>query len=264
MLEEKCKQATVTCPACAARLRYSRRLKIMRVQLCDEVINSLQSDVVDEGSNQFAEDFSRSARFSCPECGKLLQLQLDIRILKIEVINTADPAVLKGQPLQFTTEEQDVIETMSKAGLLEVYADVVRRQSMQNGHMPPKQLAANFLNFLRSAEKAKLSRRILESFIREFGGEISYYTRNGIGMVLSNGFVKMFVPLRSLYPNQKSGGPLNLHGVTLNRNVESIETLMHQHYGYVPANTKIFFQALRHSIGHFGREIGHVPLKPSK
>ena len=110
----------------------------------------------------------------------------------------------------------------------------------------------------------RVAERFLARLFQEFGGKIELYHANGIVMVFSDDEVKMFLQRASLDPLgsdfRHSPGVRGVSADRKERTAEPLDSLMRRRAGYVPANAKIFLQALSHAVGDFGREMQAVSI----
>lgn len=123
------------------------------------------------------------------------------------------------------------------------------------------------ITFFRTAVIVpKLPPPILHEFAREFPGRIQFWKAQGIGMVLSDGKICRFVPMRAMNVGRQAstrGHRLEVNGMGVHR-VESFDYISRTRHGYVPEGARIFLESLRHSLGDRGREMQAIPLRPDK
>lgn len=252
---------TFKCPACQEALTYKNRLRVYAF------VEATEDQESDEGK-RLTDGGQTSQRFECPKCKTLIQFIYEIRLIDVRVCRgdsqPDEVSPVETTPGQFSYEELELIKTCRDNGLLDVFAQVVKVQTHVL-HRLPKDLEKFFISFLRTAQPSVLPRQALHEFAREFPGVIQFWKAQRIGMVISDGQICRFIPIRAM--NMEGGeraAHLPLSAVDVGRNAENFDFVKRTTIGYVPQSARIFLQSLLHATGHRGREMQNVPLRPKK
>jgi len=252
---------TDSCPDCRKPVKYKTFV----------TIKAAHTEALQQGSS---EDVQLSKPFGCPNCSNQVQVAYKLEIVEVRRFDlTASEPVKEGlahQPLgmdpkaksgPFSESELLQLSLCKSSGLFPVFVDVVKSQS--NGHNPPANMDRYFVNFLRHMEIERLPRPMLREFQHEFGGHITYWCAQRVGMVVSDGKICRFVPRRSMggWHDKRRSIPLN--GVMLERSAFSMERLKKTSFGLVPSGSRLFIEALAHCSGDRGRVMRNVPIRRS-
>ncbi len=269
MINEK-DQLSFNCPGCELELVLVPRMKV--TQLSSE--NSRSLDVARQ------EGHLLSPECSCPKCGHGVQVRYQVTLL--EVVNLqrrfnspehltvppgeqSEPHPNNWSAATLSPEEISFVGQCEANGLMGAFAQVVRDQTHVL-HRPPTDLGKFLITFLRTAVLVpKLPPPIVREFTKEFPGRIQFWKAQGIGMVLSDGKICRFVPMRAMVVGKEAKSRnhrLEVNGMDVHR-VESFDYISRTGHGYVPEGARIFIESLRHSIGDRGREMKGVPLRPN-
>lgn len=257
---------SLRCPACSKDFSYGVSLKVTPHPL------DLTAPGDQEGKPVEYENFDRSREFKCPACSGVLQIYYRITVLDVlhiaraeTVLDPVNEVRPKPQPkakrssqyqplIRMTPEEGSLVENCRTNGLLGVFSEVVKAQTHVQ-HRPPRDIARFFITFLRSATLVtNLQADMMSEFRREFPGYIQFWRACRIGMVVSDGTICRFVPMRSMTIAPKRTARMNLLGVSVDRECQSFEYIQRTTFGYVPPNARIFLESLRNSLGGRGRD----------
>lgn len=248
-------QSTFQCPACHKTVWYATRVKFYVFQEPDE----RQLDATQN-------DYQNSPAFACPYCNTSLQARYHVTVIEVLRLDTPVEPIISTSwnSIRFTEAEVNLLELCRANGLIDIFTRVVREQVFNEGQTP-KVMDRYFISFLRTAQRKDLPKPILDEFIREFPGRIEFWKAHRIGMVISDGRICRFVPMRSMNLDvTKRSEALKIHGVSVNRDKENFEYLKRTTIGYVPPTARIFLESLRHATGDRGRTMQDIPLRPKK
>lgn len=255
------------CPGCETKLILVTKAKIVKLDPDDP-----KNEVVKQ------EDCLLSPESDCPQCGHVVQVRYQVTLLEVvdllKKVNRPEPIQSTSQSevhpnnwMATTLRPKEIafVEECQSNGLLAAFTQVVRDQTNVLNR-PPTQMGKFLITFLRTAVVVpKLPPPILHEFIREFPGRIQFWKAQGIGMVLSEGRICRFVPMRSMNVGRQAttrGHRLEVNGMGVHR-VESFDYISRTRHGYVPEGARIFLESLRHAMGDRGREMQDVPLRSS-
>ncbi|GEM_PF-3156781 len=254
------------CPGCEAKLVLMAKAKITK---------SNPNDPKNELVKQ--EGCFLSPECGCPQCGHVVQIRYQVTLLEVvdllKKVNRPEPlpaTAAQGeahpnnwQAVTLHPKEIAFIEECEANGLLAAFAQVVRDQTNVLNR-PPSHTGKFLITFFRTAVVVpKLPPPILHEFAWEFPGRIQFWKAQGIGMVLSNGKICRFVPMRAMNVGRQAmtrGHRLKVNGMGVHR-VESFDYISRTRHGYVPEGARIFLESLRHAMGDQGREMQDIPLR---
>jgi hypothetical protein len=217
-------------------------------------------------------DLRLSKAFGCPNCSNQIQIAYRLEILEIRHFDPAATQPLtqkhpcqplgmnpkaKGAP--YSESELLQLALCKSSGLFSVFVDVVKSQC--NGHNPPANMDRYFVNFLRQMEKVRMPRQMMREFADEFGGHITYWCAQRVGMVVSDGQICRFVPKRSMGLLRGTHQSIPLNGASLERPAYSMDHLKKTSFGLVPKDSRLFMEALAHSSGDHGRTMRGVRIR---
>lgn len=255
MVEEK-DPCSFNCPGCETKLVMLPKAKV--VQANPEDTNA---ELVRQ------EGYLLTPECSCPQCGHVSQIRYQVTIL--EVINLSRKVDRGGadHPNNWTAitlrpKEIAFVEECETNGLLAAFAQVVKDQTNVLNR-PPNDMGKFLITFLRTVVVVpRLPPPIIREFGREFPGRIQFWKAHGIGMVLSEGKICRFVPMRAMNVGGKAttrNHRLDVNKMNVHR-VESFDYISRTRHGYVPEGARIFLESLRHATGDQGRKMQEVPL----
>lgn len=208
-----------------------------------------------------------SPHFRCFNCKNFLQFQYEVRILEVhasespvfDTLPIASP-VLSSLSGKLSDSELQLIKDCRAKGIFDVFAQAVTEERQIGG--VPRDMESFFIGALNTAVPAKLPLPIMREFRKQFGW-VEFWHSQGIGMVLSGGKICRFIPMKVLKLAKKPTGDLakNL-GINRTNGNEGLEWMKRTTIGYVPPESRIFLEALRHCAGDRGREMRAVPIRP--
>lgn len=262
MTHEKGK-GTFECPACQKPVRYNPRV---RVALFDPA-----TYVEQVHADEIAKRKGGARPVNCPHCSGLLRLSFELKLIEVVKLEAHEVPKLPSREevsghcaVVFTREESELIGLCRANGMMNVFAQVVEDQT-HVVHRPPKDMDRFFISFLRTAHRKFLPREALSEFAKEFPGRIEFWKSQRIGMVVSDGRICRFVPMRAMnMGGKKRSEQLEVHGVGIRRESENFDYIRRTRYGYVPLEARIFLESLLHSVGDQGRAMRSILLRSKK
>ena len=124
------------------------------------------------------------------------------------------------------------IEEAERNGALAAFVDAVAHIKVQQ---PPRNLERYFLSWLKACQPAVVPKEHLEALIAEFRGRITVYQFSGIAAVVSDGYLRTFIP----YAGKESRAKAQAF-----QHAAVLEGWLRSRYGYV-AGKGAFFEAMR-------------------
>jgi hypothetical protein len=197
-------------------------------------------------------------RMHCPSCGAHIEFLVTCK--QATLVDSTRESLATGTAPQSTrhgtTAEHDVIAAARRAGLLEPFAQVV---AFVKRDQVPKDLEGFFITFVRGLTPRLIPRYALDAFNALFDhAPLEYHSNQGIGVVVINGSLRMFVPntvlvgtrLRAL--NRNSGGSLK-RTLKIDDSEAQLREWIHTRWGYVAGTGALLDQLYTRSIGEFAR-----------
>ncbi len=185
--------------------------------------------------------------FECPICHE--QWQMRGKFVPLEVFKPTSETTLSV----LTPDQFNIVKDFRERGLIDVFSRVVKEQFAQNGRTP-KDFINHFLNFMAGVVRHNLPSELLYRFGEQFPpGPVQVWKAVGVAMIVSQGQVRCFLPMNEL-DQRRPGG--------LVQKPSRQECVRVTSKGMVPNGTPIFFAELQQSLGHCGREMRDVPLRP--
>lgn len=180
-------------------------------------------------------DFKRTTQ--CPCCGSCLDILL--KEPGIESVRATNKEPAEGWKKGLSDIELEICERADKLGLINSLALAAREQGTPVGS---KNIKPFFLKLLKVAKPIYAPGAVVESLEKDCGGVIQINAANGIGMVLSDGVLKMFVPMRYLANYRVDDIKVGETTASLKSSLgEWVRTKM----GYVPASAGLFLAEMR-------------------
>ena len=189
----------------------------------------------------------------CPCCNTLLEIEIDIRLTQVN-IKQNKPEIATSQipipekPSKFTDNEQAVLDYANKYDLLEIFEKVVK---LTNTETTPKDMEKFFLSTLKSAAKKTIPAFALKRFADEFGGNIEFYSSQRIGIVLSGGIIRAFIPTQIVGGAKVRGIMGGSKRVTLRAEEDTFDGFIKTRYGLVSQVGAMFEMMKNKSLGGF-------------
>jgi hypothetical protein len=187
-------------------------------------------------------------RTHCPACGTVLELAL--RCTAFEVVTPRPNA----DPDHDTTPEHEVITAARRADLLEPFFRTVR---VVKRDQPPKDLDAFFVTFVRGLTQRIIPAYAMKAFNALFDSRpLNYYTSQGIGVVVVDGYMRLFVPNRDVVGTRlKTAGTTKqtTHTLKIDDGEVKLQEWIHTRWGYVAGTGALYEQLHNRSIGEFAR-----------
>lgn len=184
--------------------------------------------------------------FECPTCHE--QFQIKARLVDIEVIKPDESTALSV----LTPKQVETVRMVREKGLLDVFSAVVQEQFGKNGRVP-NDFVSYFLNFMAGITRMNLTADVCRSFSQQFPpGPIEFYKGMGIGMIVSKGEVRSFLPMSAMDTRRSTS--------VVNAPFRE-ESVRRTRMGMVPQGHKFFLIELMHSLGHRGHAVPAVPLR---
>jgi hypothetical protein len=201
------------------------------------------------------DDVTDRPRTHCPQCGAILEFTL--RFHGVTVLGQqAERPPSAPQARQGTAAEQDVLAAARRAGLLEPFIQTVRYVKRDQ---VPNDLEAFFLAFVRGLTQRLIPGYAMEAFSRLFHHRpIEYHTAQGIGVVIVDGYMRLFVPntsvvgtkMRSL--NNQSSSSVK-RTLKIDDGKEKLREWLHTKWGYVASEGALYEHLRTRSFGEFAR-----------
>lgn len=209
---------------------------------------------------EICDGWRHEPRIVCPCCGSQLGVRLRISAGAISLDATGDgipddvapkPFVQDVNTQQLAEAERALIESAERSGLMKAFVRAVHEA--KNGSGIPADMNRYFLQFFRSAVVKKVPRFVIDRFNREFSGNFTFWSSQGVLAVSVDGVIRMFVPLSFVVgppvtsiTTKKMGGRLQSDG-------NDLEIWIKGRFGYVPLHSENYMDAMKQkNIGKFG------------
>ena len=181
----------------------------------------------------------------CPHCGTIIAVQVEIT----DVTEFTDaPTEPNWWKVGLTTEQLQIVENARAKGMLDALQSIIK----QMPNTRPKSIERFLISVLKTSVVKRIPEFALNIFIAEFGGLISFYSAQGVGIVASDGIIRMFCPISLV-----AGASLRGFGVggakrRLSAEAGPLRDWLRTRSGYVPISSPMFIDELhRRSIGDF-------------
>lgn len=133
------------------------------------------------------QDWQERPRTHCPHCGTILELKLQCKAIEV-----VDPAALGDRSAATNAAEHAALMAARQGGLFAPFRQVVAVAFPDN---PPTDLEAFFLTVVRSLRQRLIPNYALAILKERFPSQhIAYYSGQGIGVVVVEGSLRLFVP----------------------------------------------------------------------
>jgi len=129
----------------------------------------------------------------CPHCKEEIFVRIDLAVA--ESLKREQLFEPKDWKTGLESDQLDMVQNCKDAGIMDAFAQAVSR----SGRDKPKMIESFFLSFLTKARPKAIPRDILRHFITLFPRKtINFWSTDGIGAVLADGDLKMFLPSRNV------------------------------------------------------------------
>jgi hypothetical protein len=186
----------------------------------------------------------------CPCCGEEITFGLAItEVRKFETVEQG-PDWWKSS---LSPEQINVVERAQINGLLDALKTAMSK-AVNTQAAPPRSVERFFLTLLKTMRPKRIPKFCLDALYAEFGGRIDFWSAQGIGIVLSDGAIVMFVPLDVVVGTAIS--PTGSSGRTIRMDTKESEfyAWIKTRMGYVPTGKGLFLEEMRRkSFGEFAR-----------
>jgi len=199
-----------------------------------------------------SEEWSAKPRMACPSCGTVLELTVRCGA-KVVIDDRAVTSAATSAVPQRTAAEHDVLAAARRAGLLEPFratTEFVKQDQV------PKDMEGFFLTFLRGLTRRLIPAYAMEAFNTLFEHRpLEYYTAQGIGAVVIDGYIRLFVPNHEVLGTQLRGLNRNKGRgrLTIDDGAEKLQQWIHTRWGYVAGPGALYEQLRHRSFGEFAR-----------
>ena len=212
--------------------------------------------MIPDDQTAFTASPDMKARTHCPTCGTILELTLRCKSVAVVGQQGESPVPTPVETRRGTEAEQDVLAAARRAGLLEPFAKTV--DFVHRGYAA-KDLDTFFLTFVRGLTQRKIPQYAMTAFNALFDHRpLEYHTCQGIGVVVIDGYMRLFVPnsqivgtrLKKL--NSHDGGGIKRH-LKIDDGTEKLREWIHTRWGYVAGPGALFETLHNRSFGDFAR-----------
>lgn len=187
---------------------------------------------------------------NCPCCGERIAIDIWVNINSIEKADEKPVSEVEKEiinPNRLTNDEQELIDYSKKNGVFDIFLSVVK--TVKFNEMPIN-MEKYFITFLKTSSQKMIPEFALKIFYREFGGQISFYASQGIGVVISDGVIKMFIPTQ-IVGGKKVRGIMTNRKINLSADEGKVEEFIKTRYGLVGGKGAMFEMMRNKSIGGF-------------
>ena len=177
----------------------------------------------------------------CPCCQKTISFSVNITEIYEFTDMEHGPDWWKNG---LTSEQLDVIARATKSGIVEALRVAVEKTPTIH---TPKSMERFFLALLKTMRPKRVPQFALDAFIAEFGGQIAFWSAQGMGLVTSNGAICMFIPLGIV-----TGVAIGGSSVRMNAPEYEVSNWIRTRMGYVPRSCRLFLEEMKNkSYGEF-------------
>ena len=190
---------------------------------------------------------------NCPGCGAELQVRLSVSVkdMRLGDPSLRAPASTKPERLTIdnrTPHEVRLLAEAAEGGMLAAFEKAVLEEKQGTA---PSNIGQFFLDFFRLARPVAVPRATLDIYTRRYNASIAVFQSNGVAAIVSGDIVKEFAPYSLMRTRPRQAGRLPGR---LSPQPEQLERWVKGRFGYVPATSKVFSDALRESnVGGFAR-----------
>jgi hypothetical protein len=188
-------------------------------------------------------------QFKCPCCQATLEIRLSVTLDQVSTKegNSEFECALNSQEPIFTADEQKVLKYAKANGIYAGFVEVVK---ILKSDSLPGNIEKFFLTVLATMKPRLLPKFALNRFIEDFPGTIDFYASQGIGIVVSSGEIKRFVPTELMGSAKIKG-----IGVGTKKRIsvapEELDGFLKTKYGLVAHRGAMFSMMGGKSLGNF-------------
>jgi hypothetical protein len=180
----------------------------------------------------------------CPHCGASVRVCLQVEA-RLEVDLGAPKTTWKDA---LPEKSRHYLEAASSSGMLSAFEQCCKHIRSS----PPSDVERFFLTVLKTCRPKTIPKHALDAFKAAFPGHIEYYSAQGVGIVVAEGVIRLFVPVHlTVGESIRTLAGTNMR-VRADANLGELLDWMKTRWGYVPAQCKLFMTTLRRaSLGEF-------------
>lgn len=188
----------------------------------------------------------------CPCCGERIAIDVSLTINslgKAGPYEKPDKAIKEPVKVKskFNENEQKIIIFAKNNGLLEALEKVAK---IAKTEQLPMDMEKFFITVLKTSVQKVIPKFALNIFAREFGGKIDFYASQRIGMVLSDGTIRLFIPTQ-LVGGVKVRGIVSNKRINLSADEDQLNRYIKTKFGLVSGKGAMFEMMRNKSIGDF-------------
>jgi len=188
-------------------------------------------------------------QFRCPCCQTILEIRLSVTLDQVAIKEGNSEFECKPNIKEpfFTTDEKKILKYATANGILAGFVEVVK---LVKSDSLPGDMEKFFLMVLTTMKPRLLPKFALNRFIEDFPGTIDFYASQGIGIVISSGEIKRFVPTELLGSAKIKG-----IGVGTKKRIsvapEELDGFLKTKYGLVACRGAMFSMMGGKALGNF-------------
>lgn len=244
----------IKCPSCDASLESRLDIKLKTLLPVDVAIARRERHA-DTSAKE--EPYVTTAR-TCPHCRVAIQLQLEIKIIGVQVLPSHIAPAEDSQQVKGTRMAQEYyISQLREDGVVKAFEEAL---SVANAESMPNDIVGALLAYLNGATQIeKVPRFVLHEFAREFPRHfVTFWQYNGIVGVKAGRELRWFVPayyINGRNSNTKGkGGGLRLR--TEPRPAQ-VQEWVKTRNGYVVGRGALHAELSGKRAGHFAKATGN-------